>query len=523
MSADVQSEPQYFDLASLPRLTRHVVHGPHAATIKPVAPFTGEPIAELPISTAEDVEVAFATAREAQRSWAHRPISQRVRVLRRLHDLVFERRHEIADLIQLESGKKRMDAMEEVIDVALNARYYARTAASLLKPQSRTGFVPLLTSTREYRHPKGVIGVIVPWNYPFTLGMSDSIPALVAGNAVVVKPDHASTFTALLGKDLLVEAGFPEGLIQIVAGEGRVLGPEMIDRADFIMFTGSTATGRLVAERAASRLIGASLELGGKNAMLVLDDASIGRAVRGTLRAAFSNAGQLCESMERLYVADTIYDSYVSRLLKAVDTMHLEAGFGWTSDMGSLASEAQLTKVKEHVDDAVARGAKVLTGGRARPDVGPLFFEPTVLENVTGDMRVCDEETFGPVVSLYRFRDVDDAIARANDTAYGLNAAIFTGNPRRGREIAQRLGAGTVNINEGFGAVWGSTDAPLGGMKQSGLGRRHGAEGLLKYTDAQSVAIQRITDFSAPSWLPQERYADVLIAGLRVLGRTGRR
>jgi succinate-semialdehyde dehydrogenase/glutarate-semialdehyde dehydrogenase len=444
-------------------------------------------------------------------------------VLRRLHDLMFERRHEIADLIQLESGKKRMDAMEEVIDVALNARYYARTAPSLLKPQSRTGFVPLLTSTREYRHPKGVVAVIVPWNYPFTLALSDSLPALVAGNAVVVKPDHASTFSALLGKDLMVEAGFPEGLIQVVAGEGPVLGPELIDRADFVMFTGSSATGRVVAERAASRLIGSSLELGGKNAMLVLDDAPLGRAVRGTLRAAFSNAGQLCESMERFYVADEIHDAYVSRLLKAVDAMHLAAGFGWTADMGSLASEAQLAKVKAHVDDAVDRGATVLTGGRPRPDIGPYFFEPTVLENVTSDMRMCTEETFGPVVAIYRFHDLDTAIERANDTPYGLNASIFTGSPRRGREIAQRLRAGTVNINEGFGAVWGSTDAPLGGVKQSGLGRRHGAEGLLKYTDAQSVAVQRVTDFSAPSWLPQERYADLLVAGLRLLERTGRR
>ena len=260
-----------------------------------------------------------------------------------------------------------------------------------------------------------------------------------------------------------------------------MIGPELIDRADFVMFTGSTTTGRVVAERAATRLIGTSLELGGKNAMLVLDDASLDRTVRGTLRAAFSNAGQLCESMERLYVADTIYDSYVSRL-RAVDGMRLTADFGYTSDIGSLASEAQLGRVKAHVDDAVARGAKVLAGGRPRPDIGPFYFEPTVLENVDDDMKVCAEETFGPVVSLYRFTDVDDAIARANDTAFGLNAAVFTGNVERGRQIAQQLRAGTVNVNEGFGAVWGSTDAPLGGMGASGLGRRHGAEGLLKYT-----------------------------------------
>jgi succinate-semialdehyde dehydrogenase / glutarate-semialdehyde dehydrogenase len=516
-------EPQHFDVSSLPRLTRHVVHGPHAATIKPIAPFTGEPIAELPLSTPADVEVAFATAREAQRAWAHRPVGERVRVLRRLHDLVFARRHEIMDLIQLESGKKRLDALEEVVDVAINARYYARTAPALLSPQKRTGFVPLLTSVREYRHPKGVVGVIVPWNYPFTLAISDSLPALAAGNAVVMKPDHASTFSALLGKDLLVQAGFPEGLVQVVAGEGPVIGPELIDRADFVMFTGSTKTGREVAARAAARLVGTSLELGGKNAMLVLDDAPLHRTVRGTLRAAFSNAGQLCESMERLYVADAIYDKYVPALLRAVDGMRMTADFGYTADIGSLASEAQLGRVKAHVDDAVARGAKVLAGGRPRPDIGPFYFEPTVLENVDDQMKVCAEETFGPVVSLYRFTDVDDAIARANDTAFGLNAAVFTGDVERGRQIAQQLRAGTVNVNEGFGAVWGSTDAPLGGMGASGIGRRHGAEGLLKYTDAQSVGVQRIVDFSPLPWVPQEWFAQAMVAGLRVLERTGRR
>ena len=517
------SEPRALDLGILPRLTRHVVHGPNAATCKPIAPFTGQPIAELPQSTAADVEVAFSTARAAQRSWAHRPVNERARVLGRLHDLVLARRSEIMDLIQLESGKKRLDALEEVIDVAINARYYARTAGALLKPQARTGFVPLLTSTKEYRHPKGVVGVIVPWNYPFTLGMSDSLPALVAGNAVVLKPDLSSSFCALLGKELLVEAGFPEGLVQVVTGEGPVIGTEVIDRAAYVMFTGSTKTGREVAARAAARLVGASLELGGKNAMLVLADAPLRRSVKGTVRAAFSNAGQLCESMERLYVADEIYDEYVSHLLRAVDGMRMTTDFALTADMGSLASEAQLSRVKEHVDDAVAHGARVLAGGRHRPDIGPFFFEPTVLENVDPKMKVCEEETFGPVVSLYRFTDVEDAIARANDTQFGLNAAVFTGDTARGREIAQRLRAGTVNINEGYGAVWGSIDAPLGGMGASGIGRRHGAEGLLKYTEAQSVATQRLVDFSPPSWLGQRGFAQAMVVGLRILDRTGRR
>ena len=517
------SEPQHLDLASLARLTRHVVHGPHAATCKPVAPFTGQPIAELPLSTPDDVEVAFATARAAQRAWAHRRVEDRARVLHRLHDLVFERRHEILDVIRLESGKRRLDALEEVVDVAINARYYARTAAALLKPRGRTGFVPFLTTTVEYRHPKGVVGVIVPWNYPFTLAISDSLPALVAGNAVVIKPDHSSTFSALLGKELLVQAGFPEGLVQVVAGEGPVIGPEVIDRADYVMFTGSTRTGREVAARAATRLVGASLELGGKNAMLVLADAPLRRTVRGTLRAAFSNAGQLCESIERLYVADAIYDDFASALLRAVDGMQMTVDYGYSGDIGSLASEAQLARVRAHVDDAVAHGARVLAGGRARPDIGPFFFEPTVLENVDPQMKVCAEETFGPVISLYRFTDVDDAIDRANDTEFGLNAAIFTRDVARGREIAQRLRAGTVNINEGYGAVWGSTDAPLGGMGVSGIGRRHGAEGLLKYTEVQSVGAQRLVEFAPPTWLPQERFAQAMVAGLRILERTGRR
>jgi succinate-semialdehyde dehydrogenase/glutarate-semialdehyde dehydrogenase len=382
--------------------------------------------------------------------------------------------------------------------------------------------VPGLTQVRVNRVPKGVVGIISPWNYPFTMALSDGLPALMAGNAVVHKPDAQTMLSALLGAELLEQAGFPPDLWQIVAGPGRVLGSELIGRSDYVCFTGSTATGRIVAEQAGAHLIGCSLELGGKNPMLVLRDADVERAAEGAVRACFSSAGQLCVSMERLFVADQVYDRFVERFVARTKAQRLGPGLDWGTDVGSLISQAQLDAVTVHVEDAVTRGATVLAGGRARPDLGPYFYEPTILEGVDPDMRCFGEETFGPVAALYRFHDEADAVARANAGEYGLNASVYTRDVKRGREVAGQIRCGTVNVNEAFAATFGSLDAPMGGMRKSGLGRRQGAEGIHRYTDPQAVAVQRLFRFSPPLAMSDQGYARLMTAQMRLMRRTKR-
>ncbi|MEV4971405.1 succinic semialdehyde dehydrogenase [Streptomyces scopuliridis] len=496
------------------RLTRGVVGSGRTANH---APFTGERLAELPESTPEDVATAFERARAAQPLWAALPVRQRAAVLLRFHDLLLERQAEVLDLIQLETGKARLHAHEEVQGLAVEARHYGRAAGSYLRPKRHTGVIPTLTKVTELRQPRGVIGQIAPWNYPLELSAGDALPAFVAGNAVVMKPDTETALTALWARDLLIEAGLPPEVFLVVLGEGPVIGPEVVRHADYVSFTGSTRTGREVARGAADRLVGVSLELGGKNAMLVLADADVEKAAAGAVRACFSSAGQLCISIERLYVHDSVADAFLERFAARTKAMRLGNSLAYGADMGSLVGERQLETVTRHVEEAVAKGATVLAGGVARPDIGPLFYEPTILDGVDAPMAVCTEETFGPVVSVYRFSDEDEVIGLANATPYGLNASVWTKDSRRGHAVAARLRTGTVNINEGYAPAYGSVRSPMGGMKDSGLGRRHGAEGILKFTEAQTVAQQRILPMAPSFGMDDERHAALMSQSLRIM------
>lgn len=377
--------------------------------------------------------------------------------------------------------------------------------------------MPGAITVTELRKPKGVVGIISPWNYPFALAFGDLIPALIAGNGVVLKPDSQTALSPLFGADLLYRAGLPTDLLQVVLGDGPTIGGAVVDTCDYIGFTGSSQTGATIAARAGERLVGCSLELGGKNPMVVLDDADIAATARTAVRGCFANSGQLCLSLERIYVADAIFDRFADAFVAEIGRLRQAAGYDYGADVGSLTSQRALKTVSEHVDDARAHGATVLAGGRPRPDLGPYFYEPTVLTDVTPDMLCHKAETFGPVVSLYPYAADDDAVALANDTDYGLNASVFGRDMTRAEQVAARLRTGTVNINDGYAAAFGSTDAPMGGMGASGLGRRHGAEGLLRYTETQVVAAQRFDLLNPPRWVPYGPYSRFMATSLRLM------
>ena len=520
MTSTTAPAPSSMNLpAALSALATRVVAAPGAATATTVSPIDAAPLPSLPLSTPDDVARAAARARaaDAQPSWAATPVRERVRVAARFAQLVLQNEDRILDVIQLESGKNRLSAFEEVVDVSRVAAHYGHAAPRLLRDTRHDGALSVLTRTVETRSPRGIVGIISPWNYPLTLTVGDALPALIAGNAVICKPDSNTPFTALLAAELLEQAGLPDGLFQVVHGAGRTIGTPLIEASDFMMFTGSTATGRHIAEQCGRSLIPFSAELGGKNPLLVLDDADLDAAVPGAVRACFSNSGQLCVSIERIYVTRAVADEFIPRFTEAVKGMRLGAGFDWEVDMGTLITTEHLATVQSHVDDAVSKGATVLAGGRPRPELGPCFFEPTVLADVPADAVPFRAETFGPVVSVYVVDDEEAAIAAANDTEYGLNASVWS--RRRGSAVARRLDAGNVNVNEGYAATWGSYGSPMGGWKASGVGARHGRDGLLKYTRAKTIARQTMVPIAPFAGLTQRGYAGWLSRGVRVLNR----
>lgn len=486
-----------------------------------LAPYDLSPIPPVPACVPEDVASAVVSAREAQREWMRTSVARRGEIVLAFHDLLLARQEQALDLIQWETGKARYHAWQEVAQVVAIARHYARRARHYLAPRRVRGMVPGLTKVREVRVPKGVVGVISPWNYPLYLGAGDVLPALLAGNAVVSKADSQTPLTLLWTRALMAEAGLPDDLWQIVTGSGSVVGTALIDAVDFVCFTGSTATGRTVAERAARRLIGVSLELGGKNPLIVREDADIAAAAAGTAVAAFANTGQMCIHIERVYVHEKVYNAFRDELMRVTRALRLGQSYDYSADIGSLVSPAQLAAVEAHIDDAAGKGATVLAGGRPRPDLGPLCFEPTILEGVTPDMAVFGEETFGPVISLYPCAADSDSVSLANQGTYGLSASIWSRDSRAAERMATRIRAGSVSINDGAAAAAGSIEAGMGGMGDSGLGRRHGAEGIRKYTESQTIAVQRLMPLGPSPTSSAESFVHRTNRQLALLRRLG--
>jgi len=520
VNADL-TRPAFVTDALLRDLVSRVQAGGERAPWQLTEVYTGKLLVELPQSTPADIERAFAEARAAQQDWASWPVKKRLEVFKRAHTLLLDNAQNIADLIQVESGKNRRMAIEETCDPPMIIGHYLKRAAKLLAPKKHAGPVPLVSSSTEVRMPKGVVGIIAPWNFPFATGLSDAIPALIAGNGIVLKPDNKTALSPLYGISLLEQAGLPKGLFQVVCGEGPDVGPTLIDNANYVMFTGSTATGRVIGERAGKNLVAACLELGGKNPMVVLDDVDVEEWVNGTLFGVFGNTGQICMHIERIYLPDSRYDELKAAFVKATEALAIGAAYDFGPQLGSLISVDHMERVKAHVEDAVAKGATVVTGGHPLPDKGPAFFAPTILEGVTTEMTCGVIETFGPVVALHRYRTIDEAIALANDTEYGLNASVWSTDYARANAVAARIDSGNVNINDALATAYASKGTPSGGVKTSGVGARHGDQGLLKYTDVKNVATLKKQVMGARPGQDYDEYVDGMLKGLKFMRKLG--
>jgi succinate-semialdehyde dehydrogenase/glutarate-semialdehyde dehydrogenase len=437
--------------------------------------------------------------------------------------LVLSKLDEIAKLISSETGKPALEAMSmEVVPTLDLMFYFANNSESLLKKESinLAQFRPMGRSSFIVHKPLGVVGIISPWNFPWATPFAEIVMALMAGNAVVVKPSELSPLTALKIAEVFAEAKLPEDLLQIVTGDGSTGSALVEARVNKIMFTGSVATGKKIAEHAARHLIPVVLELGGKDPMIVLEDAKLNVAARAAVWGAFCNSGQACASIERCYVHESVVEAFTELVVK--ETHALKQGPTSISDIdvGAMTSEQQLATVEQHVNEAVAEGAHVLTGGaRGKEDVG-WFYQPTVVNNVNHSMKLMREETFGPILPIMTFRTDEEAIKLANDSIYGLTASVFTANLERGRRVARQLEAGTVMVNEVV-YTHALAQTPWGGVKQSGYGRTHGKLGLLEMVTPQHIHVNSVPSIADLWWFRYTAGAGQLFRGLARRFTTG--
>ncbi len=463
-------------------------------------PATLEPLGEIEVQTADDVRAAVERARKSQPAWRQLTFDQRGRYLERAIQILLDRQDEFVDVIVRDTGKLRLEALAAEILTACDAlQFYAKRAKRLLADRT----VPVhLIKTKKLKlsyQPLGVVGIITPWNFPFILSLNPTIQALMAGNSVVLKPSEVTPFAGRLVEELFSAVGLPEGVFNLVLGDGSTGAALVESDVNKISFTGSVPTGRKVAEACGRRLVPCSLELGGKDPMIVCADADLERAANGAVYGAFANSGQVCVSTERVYVVEDAADEFTQRVVEK--TAQLRQGIDGEADVGAITFEPQLAVIDDHVQDARRKGARILTGGRRNPDLAGLFYEPTVLTDVTQDMAIMREETFGPVLPIMRVRDEEEALRLANDTTYGLNANVWTKSKQRGLELAKAVESGSVVVNDCM-LTYGVAESPFGGVKQSGIGQHNGEIGLKSFCHAQSILIDRFGGKSEALWYP---------------------
>ncbi len=489
---------------------------PGAGGIPVENPATGEIIATVPDLGAGEVAEMAARGRAAQPEWEAYGFEGRARVLLRAQKWVMDNSERIVSTICSETGKTYEDAQLAEIGYAGNAfGFWAREAANYLADERIKSSQVLVKGKKillRFR-PLGLIGVIGPWNYPLTNSFGDCIPALAAGNSVILKPSEVTPLTSLLLAEGLRECGLPENVLQIATGRGET-GAALVEHVDMIMFTGSTRTGRKVAAEAARRLIPASLELGGKDPMIVLSDADLERAANFATYYSMQNAGQTCISIERVYVEEPVYDEFVAKVSEKVRALRVGKPEGPGSvEVGAITFPPQMDTIKDHVADAVQKGARVLTGGSEIQGAGR-FFEPTVLVDVDHSMKCMTEETFGPTLPIMKVRDADEAVRLANDSDYGLGASVFSRDTERGEAVARRLWAGSANVNDAM-INYTVLELPMGGAKASGLGSRHGAGGIRKYCSQQAIVVTpKLAMKKEPFMYPYKSRTTRLLAGL---------
>ena len=464
-------------------------------------PATGEVVRELAVDPPERVREVVARVRANQAEWESIGNRGRYQWLGKLRDWMIDNYDAIADTMQAETGKVRADAGGEAVYLTDTINFYGSKADRFIGDDKVRAHNPLMRAKKlrvQYR-PYPVVGIISPWNFPLMLSLGDGIPALQAGAAVVIKP---SEFTPL-GLMQIVDAwkneiGGPD-ILDCVQGTGDT-GQALIDEVDYIQFTGSDRTGKKVMARAAETLTPVSLELGGKDPMVVLGDADVERAANAATWGGMANSGQICMSVERIYVEEPVYDEFVEKLTDEVSSLRQGAdGRDYEKDVGAMTSPDQTAIVQDHVEDAIASGARALLGGKPVDGPGD-YFEPTVLVDVDHSMKVMRDETFGPVVGVMKVRDEEEAVRLANDTRYGLSGSVF-GSKRRAERVARRIECGAINVNDVL-VNYLASDVPMGGWKESGIGYRHGEHGIKKFCRPESIVITRFGGKREMLWFP---------------------
>jgi acyl-CoA reductase-like NAD-dependent aldehyde dehydrogenase len=459
-----------------------------------VNPATGEILREFQCASEAEVRAAVGRARAAQPAWNGLGLRKRIAVLRNFQRRLYEKKSEIATAITREAGKPYAEALVTEVLVVLDAtRFLIENAYRLLGDEAvpHGNLATKLKSGQLIREPYGVVGIISPWNYPFSIPATETLAALVTGNTLVLKPSELTSLVALELQSLLHAAGVPQDVFQVVIGDGAAGSALAHSSIEKLVFTGSVATGKRIAMMAAERLLPVVLELGGKDPMLVLDDADVDVASSAAVWGAFVNAGQACLSVERCYVHRSLYEKFLNACVEKTKKLRVGDGMDPQTDLGPMIHERQLRIVESHLEDAKVRGARVLAGGAWLNEVGANFYAPTVLADATHEMRVMREETFGPLLPVMAFDDDDEAVRLANDSEYGLAASVWTRDRMRGERLARRIQAGTVMVNDVI-SCFGISEAPHGGVKASGVGRTHGRFGLeemvrLKYVDSDRV------------------------------------